>query len=306
MLSVILEEVMRRSFRTICVTAVCLLFVVLAVAQNSPEVRTSMLVSTDWLAEHLNDPNVIVIHFARYEGDYNRGHIPGARFLRTNQLISDNQETTFELPSVASLKKALESIGINDKARIVIYGTQAPPATTRAYFTFDYLGLGDRVALLDGGIEKWKAEKRPLSTETPKITPAKLTVHPRPEIVAKYDEVRKDADSTEPAALLLDARPMSRYKEGHLAGATDLLWGETLASRDVPSWKSPEELRKMFEAAGFKPGSKIITYCEVGQQASHAYFTARYLGYNVALYDGSFDEWTNSKDAPVVKGDAKR
>jgi thiosulfate/3-mercaptopyruvate sulfurtransferase len=249
---------------------------------------------------------VIVIHFARYRGDYERGHIPGARFLRTNQLISDNQELSFELPPVAELKKALEEAGIGDKGRIVIYGTQAPPTTTRAYFTFDYLGLGDRVSLLDGGIEKWKAEKRPISTETPKITAAKLTVRPRPEVVAKYDEVRKIADSQEPPVLLLDARPMSRYKDGHLAGATDLFWAETLSSRDVPSWKSPEELRKMFEASGFKPGNKIITYCEVGQQASHAYFTARYLGYDVALYDGSFDEWTNSKNAPVVKGDAKR
>lgn len=272
----------------------------------APKVRSEMLVSTDWLAQHLNDPNVVVIHYARYKGDYDRGHIPGARFLRTNQLVSDSQETTFELPPVADLQKALESLGINDRTRIVIYGTQAPPTTTRAYFTLDYLGLGDRASILDGGIEKWKAEKRPISTETPKITPTKLAVHPRPQVVAKYDDVRKIADSNDPTALLLDARPMTRYKDGHLAGATDLFWGETLTSREVPSWKSPDELRKMFEAAGFRPGSKVITYCEVGQQASHAYFTARYLGYDVAMYDGSYDEWTSAKDAPVVKGEAKR
>lgn len=275
-------------------------------AQEKPKLRTEMLVSTDWLAEHLNDPNVVIVHFARYRGDYDRAHIPGARFLRTNQLVSDSQETTFELPPVADLQKALEAIGVGDKGRIIIYGTQAPPTTTRAYFTLDYLGLGDRVALLDGGIEKWKAEKRALSTDTPKIIPAKLTVHPRPEVVAKYEGVRKIADSTEPAALLLDARPLSRYKDGHLAGATDLFWVDTLTSRELPSWKSPDELRKIFEAAGFKPGSKIITYCEVGQQATHAYFTAKYLGYDVSMYDGSFDEWTSAKDAPVVKGDAKR
>jgi thiosulfate/3-mercaptopyruvate sulfurtransferase len=297
---------MRRTSITICLTVILLVLGVSMSAQSSPKLRTDMLVSTDWLAEHLNDPNVIVIHFARYEADYSRGHIPGARFLRTNQLISDNQETTFELPPVASLQKALESVGINDKARIVIYGTQAPPTTTRAYFTFDYLGLGDRVALLDGGIEKWKSEKRTLSTEPAKVTPTKLTVHPRAEVVAKYDEVRKITDSSEPTALILDARPMTRYKDGHLAGATDLFWVDTLTSREIPSWKSPEELRKMFETAGFKPGSKIITYCEVGQQATHAYFTARYLGYDVAMYDGSYDEWTSAKDAPVVKGDAKR
>ena len=210
---------MRQISRAVCLTLVCFLLSAGLVAQDSPKVRTDMLVSTDWLAEHLNDPNVIIIHFARYRGDYDRAHIPGARFLRTNQLVSDNQETTFELPPAADLQKALESIGVGDKGRIIIYGTQAPPTTTRAYFTLDYLGLGDRVALLDGGIEKWKAEKRAISTEAPKITPAKLTMHTRPEVVAKYDEVRKITDLTEPAVLLLDARPMSRYKDGHLAGA---------------------------------------------------------------------------------------
>jgi len=276
------------------------------VAQDAPKVRTDMLVSTDWLAQHLNDPNVIVIHLGRYRGEYDRAHIPGARFLRTNQIASDNQELTYELPPVAELQKALESIGVNEKARIVIYGTGWPPMTTRAWFTLDYLGLADHAALLDGGIEKWKAEKRALSTETPKITPTKLTVHPNPALVAKYDQVRQITDSTQPTKLLLDSRPMSRYKSGHLAGAVDLYWQDTVTGDDMLQWKSPEELRKIFEAAGFTPGSKIITYCEVGQQASHAYFTAKYLGYDVALYDGSYDEWTNSKNAPVVNGDSKR
>ena len=263
----------------------CILFVatIVAAAQDAPKVRTDMLVSTDWLVQHLNDPNVIVIHLGRYRGEYDRGHIPGARFLRTNQIASDNQELTYELPPVAELQKALESIGVNDKARIVIYGTGWPPMTTRAYFTLDYLGLGDRAALLDGGIEKWKGEKRALSTETPKITPTKLAVHPNAALVAKYDQVRQITDSTQPSSLLLDSRPMSRYKSGHLAGAVDLYWQDTVTGGDMLQWKSPEELRKMFEAAGFTPGSKIITYCEVGQQASHAYFTARYLGYDVAL-----------------------
>ncbi len=285
----------------------CILFIAIAVAaQDAPKVRTDMLVSTDWLAQHLNDPNVIVIHLGRYRGEYDRGHIPGARFLRTNQIASDNQELTYELPPVAELQKALESIGVNDKARIVIYGTGWPPMTTRAYFTLDYLGLGDHAALLDGGIEKWKAEKRALSTETPNFTPTKLAVHPNPALVAKYDQVRQLTDSTQLTALLLDSRPMSRYKSGHLAGASDLYWQDTVTGDDMLQWKSPEELRKIFEAAGFAPGSKIITYCEVGQQASHAYFTAKYLGYDVSLYDGSYDEWTNSRNAPVVTGDNKR
>jgi thiosulfate/3-mercaptopyruvate sulfurtransferase len=213
---------------------------------------------------------------------------------------------SFELPPVADLKRTLEAAGVGNKGRIIVYGTQAPPSVTRVYFTLDYLGLGDRVALLDGGIEKWKADKRELSTQSRKITPARLDVHSRPELVAKYDEVRKIADAPDGNVKLVDARPMSRYKDGHLAGAVDEFWGETIVSRDMPVWKPAEEIRKMYEQAGVKPGSKVITYCEVGQQASHAYFTAKYLGYDVALYDGSYDEWTSNKNAPVVKGEARR
>jgi thiosulfate/3-mercaptopyruvate sulfurtransferase len=131
-------------------------------------------------------------------------------------------------------------------------------------------------------------------------------VHPRPELVAKYEDVRKIADAPDSNVKLVDARPMSRYKDGHLAGAVDEFWGETIVSREMPLWKPAEEIRKMYEQAGVKPGNKVITYCEVGQQASHAYFTAKYLGYDVALYDGSYDEWTSNKNAPVVKGDARR
>lgn len=279
---------------------------IFAQEKPAPGVRSNMLVSTDWLAQHINDPDVIVLHVSRYRPEYEREHIPGARFVPSYELVSDRQELSFELPPVADLKRALEAAGIGNKGRIIVYGTQAPPSTTRVYFTLDYLGLGDRVALLDGGIEKWKAEKRELSNKSPAITPAKLDVHPRPELVAKYEDVRKIADAPDGNVKLVDARPMSRYKDGHLAGAVDEFWGETIVSRDMPVWKPAEELRKMYENAGVKPGNKVITYCEVGQQASHAYFTAKYLGYDVALYDGSYDEWTSSKNAPVVKGEARR
>jgi thiosulfate/3-mercaptopyruvate sulfurtransferase len=298
----------RRSNR---ITLAVLIFLILSMStfaqeRPGPGIRSNMLVSTDWLAQHVNDPGVIILHVGRYRGEYDREHIPGARFIPSYELVSDRQELSFELPPVADLKRTLEAVGVGNTGRIIVYGMQAPPSTTRVYFTLDYLGLGDRVALLDGGIEKWKTEKRDLSTVSPKITTAKLDVHPRPELVAKYEDVRKIADSPDGNVKLVDARPMSRYKDGHLAGAVDEFWMETIVSREMPTWKPAEEIRKMYEQAGVEPGSKVITYCEVGQQASHAYFTAKYLGYDVALYDGSYDEWTSSKNAPVVKGDARR
>ena len=200
----------------------------------------------------------------------------------------------------------LQEAGVGDKGRIVLYAPGQPTAATRAYFTLDFLGLGDRVALLDGGLEKWKSEKRALSTETPKFAAGKLSVHPRPEIVAHYEQVRRATEGKDSATIVVDTRPMQRYKDGHLPGAVPLFWVDTVASREMPTWKSAEEIRAEYAAAGIKPGSKLVTYCEVGYQASHGYFTAKYLGYDVSMYDGSFDEWSTSKDAPVVKGEARR
>ncbi len=279
---------------------------VMAQNASSPKVHSEMLVSSEWLAQHTNDPEVIVLHIGRYRAEYDRAHIPGARFVASYDFVSDMQEIPNELPSVQQVKNALEQVGVGDKGRIILYAPGQPTTATRVYFTLDYLGLGDRVALLDGGMEKWKSEKRVVSTETAKFAHGKLTVHPRPEVVAKYDQVRKIADSPESTTTLVDARPASRYKDGHLPGAAPVFWVDNITARDMPVWKSADELRAKFTAAGVKPGDKVITYCETGMQASHDYFTAKYLGYDVALYDGSFDEWTSAKDAPVVKGEARR
>jgi thiosulfate/3-mercaptopyruvate sulfurtransferase len=294
-------------FRFACVLLVLATCAISVIAQEkAPTVRSSMVVSTEWVAQHGNDPDVIILHVGRYRGDYDRGHIPKARFVPSYEMSSDRQEVSFELPSVADLKRTLEAAGVGDKGRIVVYAIGYPPLTTRIYFTLDYLGLGDRAAIIDGGIEKWKSERRELSTTSPKIVPAKLTVHPRPEIVAHYSDVRRVSDSNDPKTMIVDARPPNRYKDGHIPGAVDAYWLDILVSRELPALKSPEDIRKFYENAGVKPGMKLITYCEVGQQATHDYFTSKYLGYDVAMYDGSWDEWTSAKDGPVVKGDARR
>lgn len=293
---------------------VALAISVFAVAQTSavpetkdaPRVRSEMLVSGEWLAQHTGDPAIVILHVGRYQDEYDRAHVPGARFVPSYHLISDNQDVPNELPTVAQLKSVFEQAGLGDKQRIIVYAPGQPTLATRVYFTLDYLGLGDRTALLDGGLEKWKAEKRTLSSDTPKFARGKLTVHPRPELVAKYAQIRKFTDSPDSSATILDARPAERYKDGHLPGAVPLFWVNNITSREMPNWKSAGELRAKFAAAGIKPGTKVITYCESGMQATHDYFTAKYLGYDVALYDGSYDEWTSAKDAPVVKGEARR
>jgi thiosulfate/3-mercaptopyruvate sulfurtransferase len=267
-------------------------------------VRSDMLVSTQWLSQHLKDPNVVVLHLADSVLDYKRGHIPGAHFIDMNKITTKNGNVTTELPSVEQLQKAFADAGVSDKSRVIIYATNWFPNGARVWYTLDYLGHGEQAALLDGGIEQWLVENRPVSGETPAFSPASFTPHVNEKVRALIDEAKAD---TEPEAneQLVDARPEGRYKSGHLAGANNVYWQDTLVSEDNPVFKSPEQLRALYAAKGVVPNKKIVTYCEVGMQASHGYFLAKYLGYDAALYDGSYQEWSG-KNMPVVKGDAKR
>lgn len=278
-----------------------------AAAANSAGVHSEMLVSTQWLAGHLNDPNIVILHLADNLSDYKRGHIPGARYLAMNKIAIDNGPINVELPSVDQLQKTFSDLGIGDNTRVVIYATNWFPDAARAYFTLDYLGHGDKAALLDGGIEQWLAEDRAVSGETPKFSAATFTPHVHENFRALLDEVKSttDAKPGEEQEQILDARPARRYEAGHLSGSTNIYWQDTLVSEENPVFQSPEKLRALYASRGIVPGKKIVTYCEVGLQGSHAYFLAKYLGYDAALYDGSYQEWS-AKNMPVVKGDSKK
>ncbi|HMB29465.1 MAG TPA: sulfurtransferase [Blastocatellia bacterium] len=280
------------------------------------KVRSEMLVSTDWLAKHINDRDVFVIHVAAERKLFDDGHIPGARFLSSKEILTTRNGVANELPATADLQKVFEQLGVGDTGRIVIYGENSGLLAARVYFTLDYLGHGDRAALLDGGIEKWKAEKLPVETQPVKPEPAKFTPHPRPQIVAELDAMRdlsrmaaNDADAN---VSIIDARPEEQYvgnqtqRTGHIPGAANVYWLTHLLSRENPTMKPASELSKIYEAAGLKAGQKVITYCNTGMQASHAYFTLKYLGYDVRMYDGSFSEWSSAEGAQVVKGKEKK
>lgn len=260
--------------------------------------RPEMLVETGWLATHLDDPKVVVLHVGRERSSYEAGHIPGARFLPLGELAVTRDGIPSELPEPADLQRLFERAGVSDDTRVVLCGDNLGMAATRAYFTLDYLGHGDRAALLDGGLEKWRAEQRPVSTATPEFKPGRFTPQLRPQVVASLEAVRNLA----PEVLLLDTRPPSFYAGGHIPGAVNLYWMDDLAGKDHPVLRPPAELRRIYEAAGAAPGRKVITTCQVGMSATHLYFTLKYLGYDVAMFDGSFSQWRQTPGAPVVAG----
>ncbi len=268
------------------------------------KVRPEMIVSAQWLAEHLNDPKVVVLHVAEKRSDYDSGHIPGARLLLLEDFIEGEDA---ELPSPEKLKEAFEKVGVNSDSHVVVYTTSWYPMAGRAYYTLDYLGQGDHTSLLDGGIDEWKLEKRPLETTAPKIARGSLTPHLHPEVRAMMEEVKKLSEQPTQSALLVDSRPQKRYTDGHIAGAVLVYWQETLVdAKNKPVFLPPDKLKELFVSRGIKPGQKLVTYCEIGLQASHDYFIAKYLGYDAAMFDGSIHQWSHMNNLPLVKGMALR
>jgi thiosulfate/3-mercaptopyruvate sulfurtransferase len=295
-----------RLFRCLCASAV-LLTLLSSAAFATPgagAVHPEMIVSAQWLAEHLTDPKVVVLHVADKRSEYETGHIPGARFLGLADFIEGEDA---ELPSIEKLKAAFEKVGVSDDSRVVIYTTAWYPMAGRAYYTLDYLGHGEHAALLDGGIDEWRAESRLLSKDEPKVARGSFTPHVHPEVRALMEEVKKISEQPSKSSILVDSRPEKRYTDGHIAGAVHVYWQETLVdAKNKPVFLPPDKLRELFAARGIAPGQKLVTYCEIGLQASHDYFIAKYLGYDAAMFDGSIHQWSHVNMLPVVEGKSLR
>jgi thiosulfate/3-mercaptopyruvate sulfurtransferase len=288
----------------------CLLMSVCAFAEgatpsasvNGAAAHPELVVSTQWLADHLSDPNLVIVYIGHDEGDYRSAHIPGSRYLAMDKLATGHEAPGTELLPPDQLKKNLEAIGIGDDSRVVYYAPDWDPMATRLFFTMDYLGHGNQAALLNGGLDQWIREKRPTSTAVSTGKPASLTIRVHPEIVAKMDYMKKLVDHPEADIVIVDARPSKRYRNGHLRGAQSLYWENALVSEKEPLLKSPEQLRLLFAAAIVTGNKKVVSYCEIGLQASYVYMLARYLGFDAEMYDGSYSEWSDAKQ-PVVRGD---
>ena len=278
--------------------------------------KAQVLVSTGWLAEHLNDPNLVVLNVASNARAYRSGHIPGARFLWVTWFAASTPELSFELVPVKQLDTLMKGLGISNDSRIVLCGIGGNvSATARAYVTLDYLGMGDRTSILDGGFEGWKAAGNPVSKETPSYKTGSFTPHLKRDAIVDAEYVKSHMNTN--GVTILDARAQNFYvgkdnngfaRAGHIPGALNLFYTTLFDTTD--RYLPLDSLKAKFAAAGIKPDDEIITYCHVGQTASSDYIAAKVLGYNVHLYDGSFDEWSGREDLPVyleaIKDSAKQ
>jgi thiosulfate/3-mercaptopyruvate sulfurtransferase len=279
---------------------------VLAVLATTP----GLLVSPTDLAAALKDPATVVIAVGDRPGDFEAGHIPGARFVRYGDIAIDAGAIRSELPPVDQLRKVLAAAGISDKSKVVIYGSAI--AAARMFFTLDYLGHPN-ARLLNGGLNAWKANGGAIEAgpaPSPKLQVPSPAFAPRPqaERVVTADWIKERLST--PKLTLLDARPDNEFTgadggmngmhvPGHLPDARQLVWNTLLDS--TGKFLPDAELKKKFEAIGAKTGTPLVSYCMVGMRASVTYFVARHLGYDARMYDGSIEDWTERK-LPAVTG----
>lgn len=267
-------------------------------------VRDDMLVSTDWLSKNLDH---VVILDVGDRASYSESHIPGARFVPLNEIVVDLDGLPNELPPIDHLQALVTRLGVGDKTRLVIC-SRDPLYATRTWFTLDYLGAGNRAAILDGGFTRWTAESRPVTAEIPEVAPLAFTGTPSQTSVAKYKVIEQLVtwrESIGDSMVMIDARPAEYFRgekagvgvrsAGHIPGACNVPWPSNLNADGT--FKADGALRVLYRNTGAERATTLITYCRTGMEASMTYFVLRYLGYDPLLYDGSYIEWSRSNSA---------
>jgi thiosulfate/3-mercaptopyruvate sulfurtransferase len=253
-------------------------------------------VSTEWLQDHLGDPQVRII-FVGDRGGYDRAHIPGARQL-DHMETARMAENGHLLASRDTLVQAFTKAGAADGTHIILYG-DSPMATGWVYMALTSIGHGDDASWIDGGIAVWQAEKRPVETTAPPPGKGPLTARPAPDTLVDAAWVKGHLDS--PTTKVLDVRTQREWDNGHLPNATLILWQDLFADQRTQTFKSPDEIRALLAKAGVAPGQEVVTYCAVGMRASLMYWAARSVGTPARVYVGSWQDWSRDSKNPIVK-----
>jgi thiosulfate/3-mercaptopyruvate sulfurtransferase len=281
---------------------------------DSGYANPDVLVSTDWVAEHLDDPNVRIVESDEDVLLYDLGHIPGAVKLDwhtdlQNQVARDFVDKT-------EFEALMRRNGIANDTTVVFYGDRNNWYATYTYWLFKYFGHDD-ARVMNGGRAKWEAEGRPMTKDVPTYAQTTYTAQESDEGIRAYrDDVLKHVESGSPT--LIDVRSVPEYtgevlhmagyaqegaqRAGHVLGAKSIPWA-TAANEDG-TFKSPEQLKEIYEGKGFTPDKNVIAYCRIGERSSHTWFVLReLLGYpDVRNYDGSWTEWGSLVKSPIAKG----
>ena len=278
-------------------------------------VHPEVLVSTDWLAEHLSDPALRLLECNEDVLLYDLEHIPGAQKIDWHIDLNDPVERDYI--DRARFEALLRRLGIDDTTTVIFYGDKNNWWAAYAFWVFRLFGFTN-MKLLDGGRAKWLAEERPLTTTVPTFAPSAYVARDRDDapIRAYLADTRAHQQAGRP---MIDVRSPQEYtgerthmpdypqegtlRGGHIPGAQSVPWAR--AAEADGSFKAADALRAIYEQeAGLSPNDEVVTYCRIGERSSHTWFVLTYLlGYrHVRNYDGSWTEWGNAVRVPITTG----
>ncbi len=279
---------------------------------NTAPPLDEVLVSTEWLAENLDNPAVRVIEVSVIPGVYERGHIPNAVNFVWHTDFVDTTNRDIVQPEV--FEELIQQAGINSDTTVVLYGDNNNWFAAWGGWIFTLYGHAD-VRLLDGGRVKWEAEGRELTTAVPTFPIGNATVEAaNPTLRVSKNDVLSVVEGKSDA-VIIDIRSPDEYngvifapegfqelaiRAGHIPGAVNVPWGKAV-NQDTGEFKSAEELRELYASVGVDGSKPVIVYCRIGERASHTWYALHnILGYDVAMYDGSWTEWGNSVGVPIA------
>jgi len=275
-----------------------------------------VLVSTDWVAQHLKDPKVRFVESNEDILLYDTGHIPGA--VKIDWTTDLNDQTVRDYVDRERLQKLLRSKGINQDTTIVFYGDKNNWWATYALWVLQLFGV-QNVKVVDGGRLRWVDEGRPLSTDTPSYPEGNITIGERDDskirafrddVLAHLKKKGQLVDVRSPEEFRGEKTHMPEYPQegclrgGHIPGAKSIPWAKAI-DPDTHTFKSAADLRKLYEQDNsLQKGQETIAYCRIGERSSHTWFVLTHLlGFEgVRNYDGSWTEWGNAVRVPIVKG----
>jgi thiosulfate/3-mercaptopyruvate sulfurtransferase len=275
-----------------------------------------VLVTTEWLAEHLGDEDVRVVdgtwhlpHLGRdARREFTEAHLGGAVFFDVDAIADADTTLPHMLPSPEKFAREIGALGIGDGDRVIVYDVRGVVSAARVWWTFRAFGHDD-VVVLDGGLRKWRAEGRPVESGTPSPIGRRFTARLRPSLVRDLVAVRANLESR--AEQLVDARSRGRFagtepepraglRGGHVPGSLNLPYDELYGPDGT--LLSPAALGEVFAKAGLDPARPVITSCGSGVTASVLALALHVLGRDrVAVYDGSWAEWGGRSDTPVER-----